>query len=606
MSLCCNQSKRSTATLLPLLVALVFSSCCHHWASTASQIVCEAIKRDASAEPSCQPAGDCDAATLSAEPEIGCSGDEFCASSRQSDGRKINYTNGLYSIDGLSNFSSNGSIGYCLSHPDFGGDFGGCVPHQNIRSLHVQNLNIGYKPIDMKLYEATVTWDYFVSEGDPDYTIAAGVKAYALVVKGPGINSNGYCVCINSSLRLREYSLILEYEASTGEELDVSMYTFPYTTQQPPVKRDSWRAPSNCSDYQSRLPYNSSTCGLPYYGKPRSVKLDKNTTHTTLSWDKPCYQKSDACKLLEMDTAFLPHSGPTKYYLTTVINNIKSYFVVRNTRTVTISTTDHVDFELYTHTPCSGMCTDQHISNCSQPATSQGELDSDTCCNVSSSESTVTASPTSPTNTLTDDNRHDYLVIYIPVGVVMAFALLFLAILLLLVRYLRKPGRISFPRDPPHQLLPRPVLVVFSPRTPELESQTIMQCLVSDLSESSYGIESSTLGMGQLRQNPYDWIEEWHGKASAVLCVCNKEFLEDWTDAVADVDSKPQVVRGLKRLFEGDLQRGASDTNNYAVVKMKVTDDQFIPPLLRHRPVYMYHEVERIARFAHNVPQYHL
>ena len=260
------------------------------------------------------------------------------------------------------------------------------------------------------------------------------------------------------------------------------------------------------------------------------------------------------------------------------------------------------------------MCEDPHFENCSRPAISVDEADDSICC-TSISPTTTAATTTvlmSSTNTVTNasnsDSHQSSHLIYIPVGVVAAVGLAALVLVIPCFIFLWHRRTIDYtPRHkklPPPPPPPCPVLVVFSPRTRELETQVILQCLVGDLSASPYGIKASTYGMNNLRQNQSEWIVDWHTKANAVLCVCNQEFFEDWTDTDTFADNNQRVVHTLKMLFEGDMQRGASGTNNYAVIKMKPTDDRFIPPLLRHRPVYMCREVEGIARFAHNVPQY--
>lgn len=591
-----------------LLSLLAFSSCL--WSVRASAVVCEAVKRDISDESSCQPVDKCNEATLTAgeEPkgELGCSEDKFCGANLQSDGDAINDTNGSYSINGLQNFSSNGSIGYCPNANFNKG--GGCVEHKNTPYYTVKDLKITYEPIDMKYYRVSLTWNKPRSLDN--------VEAYRLLVKGPPIPSPGYCICINKNLNLSEYSLTLEYPTGNNNgELIVNIQTLPYSLHAAiPEREKSFDLPDNCSDHTSGLPYNSTTCGLPYYGKPRNVKVNRiNATHTVLSWDEPCYQAADACGLLKNDIAALPHSGPNTYYLTATVNLVNSYFVIHNTTMVILAIPDLVDFKLYTHVPCSDCKELMFGGGCSQPATMQGEQDNDTCCVPTSPSPSPSSPPPPPSSPSPSSNivptGTNQLAIYIPVGVVMLLALLLLVLLLTIVWCMCKrppePPVSSSPTDSEHILKPPlcPVFVVFSPRTQDEEARTILQYLVNILGESPYGIESSTYAMADPRQSQCDYVEEWHGKASAILCVCNQEFFEDWMDAILDVDGSPRVVRTLKCLFEGDMQRGWG-IENYAVVKMRDTDDQYIPPLLRSRPVYMFHQIEHIARFAHNVPQY--
>ena len=595
------------AAMSLLLVALVFSVFCHHWSTAASAIICEAVRRESTAaESSCQPVQDSGLTTPSLS--------ESCAARTQSDGAKVMYNNSAYSISGLQNFSVNGSyVGYCPSGSDPNGDEkGGCVGTKNIPTYYVEHLRINYSPVGMKLYKATLSWNYFKNNPTPVNSQGEDiVKAYRLWVTAPSIKHPGYCVCINSTINMTEYSLILEYKPSV--QLSASIYTFPFEFSSDPLNPPEGTvkrcAPDNCTDYGAGVPYTSSACNMPYYGKPRNVKVDRNATHTTLSWDKPCYQDTDACHLLMMDESSSPRSGPDTYYLTATVNGLPSHFVIYNAMKVTLTTPGPVDFKLYTHTPCSGGCDDSHFENCSQPAISVGEPDDGTCCSPTPSLSLSM----SPTHTMIKDDPishpNSWLIVSLSISVVaILVVVVFFLVILLVIRKTctARPLPHPYPVIPPPPP-PCPVLVGFSLRTCEQETRAILQCLVSDL--TSYSIESSTYGMSQLRQNQSEWVVEQHEKASAILCVCNQEFFEDWTNTFADsnsdlADCNPLVVRTLKQLFEGDMQRGESGTDNYAVIKMKPTDDRFIPPLLRHRPAYMYDEVERIARFVHNVPQY--
>ena len=73
---------------------------------------------------------------------------------------------------------------------------------------------------------------------------------------------------------------------------------------------------------------------------------------------------------------------------------------------------------------------------------------------------------------------------------------------------------------------------------PYEESQVIRQCLIQYLADCN--TETSAYGMYEMRQSPTDWIVEQQKKANAVLCVCNREFFEDWSSP--SLDHNPKVV----------------------------------------------------------------
>ena len=189
-----SMSERSVRWAVMLLSLLAFSSC--QSSVRASAVACEAVISD---ESSCQPVDKCNEATLTAgeepEGELGCSEDKFCGANLQSDGDAITDTNGSYSINGLQNFISNGSIGYCPDDTNFDRG-GGCVEHRITPYHTVKDLEITYEPIDMKYYRVSLTWN--------NPTTLDDVEAYRLLVKGPPIPSPGYCICINKNLNLSE------------------------------------------------------------------------------------------------------------------------------------------------------------------------------------------------------------------------------------------------------------------------------------------------------------------------------------------------------------------------------------------------------------------
>ena len=585
-----------------LFIVLVFSSSSRHWSATANTVTCEAV----SPEPASCRRRDCTAdtgPTAGAESGRGCLERPSCSTDREGDVAKDGEGN-VHPIDvsGLPNFTNDSSsIGHCPSvpHPDNLLNTGNCSGYENVGISCAENLTITYKPINSNFYTLTVKWEYF--KNNPTYN---GAKAYRLFVYSHR-QKISYCVCINSTLNLTEYSLTLEYPNTSvvNPIIDtISVITFPHPNYEcPTAELKDQRSPVNCSDYQSGLPYNSSKCGIPYYGKPRNVQVQEKGTHTVLSWDRPCYEDSNACWLLDMGDSARP--VPDTYYLTATVNNVTNYFVIYNVTEVALSTTEHIDFKLYAHTPCSGVC-DDFPDGCSLPATSVDEPDNQTCCESASPTASSTTTPTLPRHTSPADNSKIYVLVG-SIGAVMAFALVALVIIAIMA-YCRTSKPDYEPQVNSEITTPQPcaVLVVVSPRSSEKDSQAIRKHLVRDLTE--YNIESAMYGMDMLRQSVSEWIETWHGKASAVLCVCNREFFEDWTGGCNGTDSNPQVVHAIKQLFEGDMLRTPFGTRNYAVIKMTDTDDEFIPPLLKSRSAFMYYQTREIACFAQNEREYYM
>ena len=615
------------------LVVLAFSSCCLYWPEAASATVkcvgssgpasCQRVDNDCVEVAASDVAEDAAGVPCIREANV-------CTSTSENDGSGIHLNGNIYSIDGLPNFREDGShIGYCPStpNPDIesndGWNSGGCTDPNHIAPYSVNNLSVSYEPVDTYHYNLVVSWIHLAKF----HAQREESQAFRLYVQAPEIPYPGYCICINATLELTNHSLKVMYpQPPSTQDISVSMVTFPNAYEPsdgfpdigPYRILDSVSPPANCSDYKSGLSYDSSRCAEPYLGKPRNVTMNKNRTHTTLSWDRPCYPDPNACNLLKNSTS----SAPETYYLvTTMGNNISNYFIIHNTTKVVLSTTDLGGFKLYTQTPCSGVCEDQHFANgCSDPVTHPGTVDEGTCCEstpttaattTTNTAATTTASTQEPTARVEVNDTKTIMISAALVAVVVLLAAVGVAIMSVIVVYHRcRRNKTDAVTDYPEplSLSPHPLLavVVSSPRTNDLESLAIIQSLVGDLSASPHGIESTAYGIDQLRLSPTEWIVERHRDASAVLCVCNKEFFEDWNDLmVSHVDYSPQIVKTLKSLFEGDLQRqGAAGTNNYAVVLMNETGSDFIPSLLKSRPVYRYDQTDEIARFARNEPPY--
>ena len=139
-----------------------------------------------------------------------------------------------------------------------------------------------------------------------------------------------------------------------------------------------------------------------------------------------------------------------------------------------------------------------------------------------------------------------------------------------------------------------PVLVVYSPRTPEVERKAIQQTLVFDLRDQ-YGIASHAPELRNEKHSLYDWMTEHHERAHAVFCVCNRYVYEEWNQT-ANLENNPSVVYLFKSLFEGNIK-----SDKYAVVLTDAADSMYVPPLLRHRQKYAIDDPVGITWFARDL-----
>ena len=612
--------------LLTLVVTLVQRS------TTTVKLSCDPVELG-SPEPRCWPLASPDGCVgvvgqrESSNPDC-YTEPNACPASELNYSKVIVASNGAYSITGFPNFTEDSwHIGYCPQPPNSAWDTGGCLPFDNnAEDYHVEDVRIiSYTPVDSLHYNITVGWRY-----PAPYPIPEG-SVFRLLVKTPGARvGHEYCVCINGTLRLTEHSLTVEY--NPGDErnyVEAAVVTFPLRAGRdtPPAIGGSYAAtppllqfPVNCSE---GLPYSRSRCAIPYHGKPRNLKMNVVGTVTRVSWEKPCYKDPNACRLLEIDPS-VSQSDPVTYYLSATVHNITHYFIVHNTTAVVLHTTNLEDFKLYTQTPCSGACEDDHFANgCSEPAT-LNDSNSDTCCEPEPTSVTtvpsVTSTPTKPESTTVEPVAGpSHLIAAVVVILVAGVGIIALVVVLGYCRYKTKthvdmeihpspwPSHYPFSGSPSpigsESTLVPSVLVVFSPRTNHKEKQVILQCLIANLADCN--IVASAYGTSQLRESPTEWVVEQWRRANAVLCVCNREFFQDWSDdAMPYFDHTPKVVRTLKQLFEGDLQEGSVGVRPYAVIRMSSSDGEFIPPLLKSRPNFMYYQTKDIAHFVHDKPMY--
>ena len=137
--------------------------------------------------------------------------------------------------------------------------------------------------------------------------------------------------------------------------------------------------------------------------------------------------------------------------------------------------------------------------------------------------------------------------------------------------------------------------VVSSSKSPEEESKVIQQLLIHDLS-SKYGIHVTPSEMG--RGNLPKWVESQCRDATAVLCVCNKAFFDEW-------EQPNTVTHCLGRQVYAAANEGGSKPEKFTVVLLKQSDRQFIPTsYLKDMQAFIVTDVYDIACFIGKVPPY--
>ena len=144
-----------------------------------------------------------------------------------------------------------------------------------------------------------------------------------------------------------------------------------------------------------------------------------------------------------------------------------------------------------------------------------------------------------------------------------------------------------------------PVLLVYSPESPEKEKQVLMEILVKGL--KPYDIDVTSHDVWSPRGSLSEWVAQQFQRATAVLVVCNQHLFQEWQGS----GSTHTLVAALKQLLHASV--GTSEFSKIAVVLLKAKDKEFIPTLyLRGTKQFTVHVdmVEDIARFIKEIPVY--
>ncbi len=155
------------------------------------------------------------------------------------------------------------------------------------------------------------------------------------------------------------------------------------------------------------------------------------------------------------------------------------------------------------------------------------------------------------------------------------------------------------PKGAPHPK-ENSALIIYSPSISEEERRLILHYLVGGLGQ--YGVASRCHDTACVK-SPCQWMEEEIKTATAVLCVCNRDFQREWSESPDH--GKIPVVGLLKHLVHATVTRGES-LAKFATVLVAKEDAAYIPSLyLEGEPRrFLVTELEEITKFIHNIPSY--
>ena len=146
---------------------------------------------------------------------------------------------------------------------------------------------------------------------------------------------------------------------------------------------------------------------------------------------------------------------------------------------------------------------------------------------------------------------------------------------------------------------------MYSTNTPENNQQSIREKLIAGLRQ--YEIVAKSHDLAVINESLSLWLEREIANATTVLCVCNKEFKEDWESVNGNTASSGYVrlglVQSLRHLVYATVNQGGN-LSKYAMVFLEESDEEYVPTKYlqgdpRH---FMMDNVEDIVKFVSHIP----
>ena len=121
-----------------------------------------------------------------------------------------------------------------------------------------------------------------------------------------------------------------------------------------------------------------------------------------------------------------------------------------------------------------------------------------------------------------------------------------------------------------------PLFLVYSPASID-ENEAVLQLLVNDL--RIYGFDVIYIESSVQREILPKWVQTHYFGSTAVLCVCNKEFQDEWEERKK---SNRPVIHNFQQLIYGRLNQSASvDLSKIVVVLPHTNCSECIPAYLQ-------------------------
>ena len=151
------------------------------------------------------------------------------------------------------------------------------------------------------------------------------------------------------------------------------------------------------------------------------------------------------------------------------------------------------------------------------------------------------------------------------------------------------------------------VVVIYSPRTEENDTEVILEYLVNILGSGEYGLINSTFYQHErtsVRKNAAAWLDSKLSQKCTMLVVCNEHFLSDWNtgDGVDEISDELSLIFTLKQIITGRICYNRH--LNVGVILLNSKDHIYVPTYLQGSRKFVVCDVDAIARFINNESKY--
>ncbi len=460
--------------------------------------------------------------------------------------------------------------------------------------------------VSVTFYQFNTLW--YIVEVYWKYTEPCGSWENVVGVQVRLDDDSCYCISTNHTVGIEgRQNFTVQYNSSISRATVGTFPIVPGSGVSYATSSDTFPRPTNC--YDPRLPADLARCGIPLYDPPTNFvqthtsisNADSNEyseMNATLSWDLPNHyrypNRTHYYVRIRPDSTPWPNcSGDTHCF--EVTNSTDITFTHLNA-----SKMYYVKMGVYHR--CSGIAVKDSVwrNGCGQA--------NDVDFIVMLPSANLTNDSLAEVDPTSDPPVGNSVAIGVSVAVTCILGTIMVVVAVCIYAYYTHRPKDPTPPDP----FPSPeppiddywkaidslsVLVVYSDKTHEKEKMMILQTLVGSLREE-YGIWSTCHdyfdGPDSMVYQTADYLKQ----ASAVLCVCNPAFTDDWNS-----EHPPPVINTLKQIVAANISSGGN-LSNYATVFMYARDKEYCIPheFFKNTRQFLITDVEGIVRFVRNIP----